>query len=148
MDTFETLAADLLAQQHSIRFRANGSSMRPFILDGDSVEIQPLRQPNFKRSDIVLYRLASGRLLLHRVVQVCRGSLLIQGDALPAPDGWADGEQVLGKAVALYRNGKRIDLLSAWWVEAGKLWLGLAPLRCRVQPWLQALWRKMRPGHE
>jgi hypothetical protein len=140
LDPFETLVIQLLETQHAIRFQATGSSMRPFILDGDSVEIQPSNSSIFNCGDIVLYNLASGRLLIHRIVQVRVHKLLIQGDSMLAPDGWIDPQQVLGKASALYRNGKRIELASPGWVAAGKLWAWLTPLRCRIQ----ILWRKLR----
>jgi len=41
LNTFniETLARDLLAAGKSVRFRAKGSSMRPFIRTGDLVEV-------------------------------------------------------------------------------------------------------------
>ena len=138
---FETLAAQLLGQKNSIRFRAAGSSMRPFILDGDDVEIQPVAPPTLKRGDIVLICLSSGRLLLHRVVQVRPHKFLIQGDALLVADGWVDSDQVLGKVSAIYRQGKHIDPAAPLRMRLGWLWLAVAPLRCRFQPGLQALWR-------
>jgi signal peptidase len=146
MDTFETLTVELLERKHSIRFKANGSSMRPFILDGDSVEIQPVNHPDFKRGDIVFYQLSSGRFLVHRVVQVHDHRLLIHGDANLEPDGWVDPDQVMGMAVAAHRKGKRIDLTSAWRTGTGRLWVIFTPLRCRLQPWLQIIWRKFRGG--
>jgi hypothetical protein len=142
VDAFEALTVQLLEQKHSVRFRASGSSMRPFILDGDSVEIQPVDPRTLKRSDIILCRLDSGRMLVHRVVQARSAQLLTQGDALLAPDGWVGFEGVLGKAATLYRRNHRINLNAPWWVGLGWLWLGLAPLRIIVQPGLQILWRK------
>jgi hypothetical protein len=140
LDSFETLAVQLLESKHAIRFRATGRSMRPFIFDGDRVEIQPSHSLIFHRGDIVLYCLTSGRLLIHRVVRVHADRLLIQGDSMLAPDGWIDPKQVLGKASALDRNGKHIDLTALGWVVAGKLWALLTPLRC----WFQILWHRLR----
>ncbi len=140
MPAFEVLAAEVLAQGHAIRFRAHGSSMRPFLRDGDSLEIQPLRGGAFRCGEILLYRQAGGRLLVHRVARVRGGQLLMQGDALPAPDGWIGVEQVLGKAVIRYRRGKRLDLTAPGWLGAGRLWAFLGPLRL----WLLALWGARR----
>jgi len=88
-----------------VRFRACGQSMRPNVLDGDLVEIEPVAEENLRRGDIALTR-SSGRFLLHRVVgrDWASGKAITRGDAGMAMDRPA--EAVLGKVVSIERDGK------------------------------------------
>ncbi len=124
---FEALAAEILTRGSQLRFEARGGSMRPFIQDGDRVTIQAANLGALKRGDIIFARLDSGRLVVHRVRQVTLVSVLIQGDAILAPDGRLVRDQVLGRVTAVERAGKQVNFdhgVQAWLSAA---WLAAAP---------------------
>ena len=112
---FESLADEVLSKGGTLRFRARGISMQPFIRDGDILEIQPNGGVLLSTTDIVLCKSPKGNLVAHRIVGIKsgegRGKLIIQGDALGQPDGNIDTGEVLGRVVAVIRDGeyKRVD---------------------------------------
>ncbi len=127
-DQFIDLAAEILASGSTLRFRARGGSMRPFIQDGDLLEIHPLLDRPVRVGDILLFRYAQHPLLVHRVVRVAPPSSLdpspgfiTQGDAVLRPDGCIPAQAVLGWVASIERRGRlrRLDTpfqqrLAAW----------------------------------
>ena len=135
---FAALASEILGGGSSLRFRARGVSMQPFIRDGDILEVQPPGVAALRRGDVVLCHPRGGRLVAHRVVRIIReksGSTTIatQGDALTFPDVPLPVEQVLGLVAAVERNGKRIRLDTTLHRMAGLLCM-------RLFPWGQRLY--------
>lgn len=105
---FAPLCEMILGQGLPVRFPASGQSMKPNILDGDLVEIAPLLGEKLRRGDVALTRTEDG-FLLHRVVESDSATEMIvtrgdggQQDDLPTA-------AVLGKVVAIERDGKRIS---------------------------------------
>ncbi len=140
-DEFESLAADILQNEMRLRFKARGGSMRPFIRDGDLVEIQRVASGALQRGDVVLCRLENGRLVVHRVIRTGPQDVLIQGDAFSRPDGRVAYSDVLGQVVVIWRQGKALRLNGFWMKIFVSAWLLLAPLRgiaIRAIAW----WRK------
>ncbi len=130
-DGFESLADEVLSKGDNLRFRARGISMQPFIRDGDILEIQPNGGELFRTTDIVLCKIPKGKLVAHRIVGIKPGEgrdkLIIQGDALGLPDGYIDPGKVLGRVVAVIRDGeyKRVD--TPFMRFAGHLWVWVVP---------------------
>jgi signal peptidase I len=135
-DQFTGLAAEILASGSTLRFRARGGSMRPFIQDGDLLEIQPLLDRPVRVGDILLFRYGQHPLLVHRVVQIAPPSsrdpspgFITQGDAVLRPDGCIPTQAVLGRVASIERRGRlrRLDTpfqiqLAAWIVLSLKLY--------------------------
>ncbi len=133
-DDLGALSALILERGDSLRFRARGNSMRPFICDGDVLLVQPGLETRV--GDVVLCWAEDGRLLAHRVARVDRQShrcsILLQGDGYPWPDGVAFLDNVLGRVVAVERGARKVCLdagLPRW---LGRLWSGASPLRRRI----------------
>lgn len=128
-DDFEALAADILAAGHTLRFRARGTSMRPFIRDGNILEIRPAGVSPIRCGDVVLCCNDSDRVVVHRIVGQENGHmrLLIQGDALTRPDGRISRDQVLGKVVVIERGKRRIDIDTGLPRLSGLLWVKFSP---------------------
>lgn len=101
----EALALDLLARGERVRFVARGDSMKPFVRDGDQVEVDPRPRPRV--GDLVLLR-AVDFGVVHRVIGKARGRLLIKGDNLPRADGWFGEDAVLGVVIAVRRGGRPV----------------------------------------
>ncbi len=131
-DEFAKLSAEILGRRNSLRFKARGSSMYPFIRDGDILTIQPVEAAALKVGDVVFYSTARGRLAAHRVVgrEVQRGKVVLatRGDAASGPDERVQAEQVLGRVVSVRRGQEIIRLDQGFWRLAALLWIGLSPL--------------------
>ena len=128
---FESLADEVLSKGDNLRFRARGISMQPFIRNGDILEIQPDGGGEFRTTDIVLCKSPKGHLVAHRVtgteIEDGRGKLIIQGDALGQPDGSIDPGEVLGRVVAVIRDGEYRRVDTPFMRFAARLWIGIAP---------------------
>ena len=89
------------------RFRAGGSSMHPFIRDGDVITLHPLPENLPRLGDVVAYvQPQNGRLTVHRVVGKTGHSFLIRGDNLLDGDGAIPEVDILGYVTAVERDGK------------------------------------------
>ncbi|MFC2053430.1 S24 family peptidase [Chloroflexota bacterium] len=115
---FVEIAANILGEGNTLRFRARGSSMRPFIRDGDILEVKPLNGVKLRRTDIILGKSTSGHIVAHRVIKIEQNEggkvLLIQGDALYNPDGYVKQSEVLGVVVGTERDRgyQRMDTIT------------------------------------
>jgi len=110
---FLTVATDVLRKGYRMRFRAKGSSMWPTIRSGEAITVEPAATPEVKLKDIVLYRNGRG-VTGHRVVLVANRDgervLLARGDADQGAGEPVAAEQILGRVVAVERDGRCIDL--------------------------------------
>lgn len=106
---FEAACEAALKQGARVRFRASGQSMQPNVLDGDVAIVAPLADKRLRRGEIVLLRNSRG-LLLHRVIgrNEKSGEIITRGDAGQEAD--LPPEQVLGRAIAIEREGRTISL--------------------------------------
>jgi uncharacterized repeat protein (TIGR01451 family) len=92
-----------------VRFRADGRSMQPNVLDGDTVVVAPISGAMPKRGDIALTRGQQG-FVLHRVVgwDPATGGIVTRGDAGQQND--TPTATVLGKVIAIERGGRTISI--------------------------------------
>lgn len=142
MSLFIDLISEFLGRGHSVRFRANGKSMHPTIKDGEEIVVEPVAPSHVKRGDIILYQRQRG-VIAHRIVGIGsdhhrattqpsalspRDVLLLRGDATDFPDEPVEVSRILGKVVAVERDGRRIrldtrsaTLLSAICLRAARL---------------------------
>lgn len=128
-DELGDLAEALLGEGQGLRFCARGASMRPFIRDGDVLDVRPVGARRLRRGDVVLFRDGEGRLLAHRVVRVGPAGLVVQGDALVWPDGPVGYDQLLGRVSAIERDGKQIPVEGRWRRWSALLFLGFRRAR-------------------
>jgi hypothetical protein len=138
-DTFIDLSAEILRQGGSFQFRAHGSSMVPFIRDGDLLTVAPAAPAGIEIGDVVLFRTRRDRLLAHRLVQKSEKGgewiLEMQGDARLSADRPVPGERVLGVVVRVQHDGRTYRPDQGPWLLAARLWIRLLPLR-RVLAWV------------
>ena len=108
-EDFTSIAQGVLSRGRILRFRAEGGSMSPFIRNGDVVEVVRLKgKINF--GDIILYHSSYGNPIIHRVIQRGKESIITKGDSVPNPDQSILSKQVLGRVVAVEKNGWFIRL--------------------------------------
>ena len=112
---FLEVATDVLRGGYRMRFRAEGSSMWPTIRPGEAITVEPATATDVKLKDIVLYR-TGRRVIGHRVVRIETRNgervLLARGDAGRGAGEPVAVQQILGKVVAVEREGCKIDLES------------------------------------
>ncbi|MGD0399268.1 MAG: S24/S26 family peptidase [Syntrophobacteraceae bacterium] len=122
------ILAALQRGQH-VRLTATGGSMRPFLHNGDVVELEPLDSLPVI-GNVVLVRCGSDRerYVLHRLVRVKGEKLFIRGDAQTSCEGPFTQGDVLGRVTKCYSNGRTRRLDSGLWRFAGLAWHLCAPL--------------------
>jgi ribosomal protein S18 acetylase RimI-like enzyme len=122
----------------SIRFRAKGFSMRPFIQDGDLITVSPLRNSPIRIGDVVLYKTADGRIIVHRVIRKTRidgkAAFFIKGDAAFDKPEEVDAKRILGRVVAIERNRLKRKLDTKVYRIIGLLFAGLSPFSRWIYP--------------
>lgn len=107
-EAFRGILLEILGRGESIRFRARGFSMHPFISDGDLVTVGP-PPARIATGDVVAVRRASDdKLLVHRVVVNLPGCLVTKGDAATRPDEMAGEGRVIGQVRRVERDGRAV----------------------------------------
>lgn len=83
-----------------------GSSMYPMLRHKrDMVVIEKVNR-KLKKYDVPLYRLKSGKLVLHRILKVTDKGYVIRGDNLMNKEYNITDENIIGVLKAFYRGGK------------------------------------------
>ena len=110
-DLAAELAVEALRNGQTLRYIAHGDSMRPFVMNGDRLTIQPIETAP-QIGDVLLCALPPFGVV-HRVVAMdaVNQRYLIQGDASQIADGWFERRDILGKLVHIDRQGQSIPLL-------------------------------------
>ncbi len=109
---FAAVCDELLHRGAKIRFRANGLSMRPNILNEDAVTIVPANKEELRRGDVTLTCGQDG-FRVHRVAVADKatGSIVTRADAGQEDD--AATNRVLGRVTAVERNGQTYSFASS-----------------------------------
>ena len=123
---FTALTSDILRSGNSIRFTACGSSMLPWIKDGDMLTIQPRTENEIRVGQVVFYPSAGDRPVVHRVIRIqLKGSqsmIVTRGDASPKSEEHVKLEEVLGVVVRIHRGSKVIHLERNLWWRLSRSW--------------------------
>ncbi len=123
---------DALQRGQNVRLTVSGSSMLPFLRNGDVVEIEPVTEVLL--GDMVLVQTNSNDgaecYVLHRIVEKLNNSsqVFIRGDAQAFSEGPFTKNEVLGKANIAWRNGKPLKLDRGLWCLTGLAWMHLLPV--------------------
>lgn len=115
---FRELVATVLRSEKPVRFTAFGQSMYPSIQHGDVVTLSPLRR-QIRRDDViaVICNQVTGKVIVHRVVQLTKDAVETRGDALLAADGWFARIAVLGVVTRVERQGCDVNWYCAFWTR-------------------------------
>ena len=113
-----------------VRIQLNGVSMFPLVrMNLDYVTIAPIRDVP-EAGDVILFMNGNtGRYVVHRLWKIEGARVLIWGDNCPAPDGWFQMEEVLGKVVLIERGKRTIHPDP----KKGLRWA--------------SIWHRIRPGY-
>jgi signal peptidase I len=126
-----------LSRQNSVLLRVSGAAMRPALLDGDLVTVEPVNGHSVHAGDIVLYQSLRDTALIHRIVRLeqrTNGRFVVtRGDASIALDVPVPVHHVMGRVTSLDREGERIEF-------AGKA--------TGFRAWLRRLFARLTPRRD
>lgn len=141
---FRGILLEILERGESIRFRAGGFSMVPFIMNGDVITVGPLPPRGVATGDVIAFRRSNDdKILTHRVVVDLHDCLVTRGDAAVRPDGMITLDRVIGRVTRVERDGR---LVRAGWGPERRLIAMLSRHRLLIP--LVAYSRKLRAGWE
>lgn len=108
-----------------------GTSMWPLLQEGKSwVQIISRDGRQLKAGEVVLYRRADGKLVLHRIIRVeAEGTYLLCGDHQWRPEEQVKDEQILAVAQAFSRNGHSFGEQTGWYRVYQIFWNGNLTVR-------------------
>jgi hypothetical protein len=132
---FLELCNGILSQGRYLRFQARGYCMRPFIEDGDVLEVEPASGWEVKVGDVILYSVSGGRIVVHRVVKKYAEEAVVlftKGDSTPGLDQRIYGDQVLGKVTAIERQQRRMHLDRGLMKLKGVFYARFFPFKPRI----------------
>lgn len=127
------LSKDIFRKGKSIRFQAKGWSMRPFIRDGDFITVSPIENSSIKTGDVVFYLTTENKVIVHRVIKKYKKDkdkriiMFIKGDATFSSPEKVEMQNVLGKVVAVERNGRKKRLDTKFYPIKSLLFAGISP---------------------
>jgi len=107
---FRELLREAMSRGVSLRFAAAGTSMDPFIKDGDVVTVAPLPARLVPGDIVAAVSPANGLVIVHRIVSLNEDEALLKGDNLSAADGTAAGAALLGRVARVERDGRSVVL--------------------------------------
>ena len=143
MEVLLELSRDILEKGKSVRFQAKGWSMRPFIRDGDFIVVSPIENSSIKTGDVVFYLTTENKVIVHRVIRKYkkkgRMTVLIKGDASFSSPEKVEIQNVLGKVVAVERNGRKKRLDTKFYQIKGLLFAGISPFSRWTYPFLSKI---------
>jgi len=139
------LSKDIFRKGKSARFQAQGWSMRPFIRDGDFIVVSPIKNSSIKTGDVVFYLTTENKVIVHRVIKKYkkdkdnRITMLIKGDATFSSPEKVEMQNVLGKVVAVERNGRKKRLDTKLYQIKGLLFAGVSPFSQWTYPFFSKI---------
>jgi len=139
------LSKDIFRKGKSARFQAKGWSMRPFIQDGDFIVVSPIENSSIKTGDVVFHLTAESKIMVHRVIKKYKKDkdnriiMFIKGDATFSSPEKVDIKNVLGKVVAVERNGRKKRLDTKFYRIKGLLFAGISPYSKWTYPFLSKI---------
>ncbi len=128
-----------------VQFTATGGSMIPFIRSGETVELAEVQPGQIALGDVLLALRPDGVYVLHRVAAIGDEGVLMVSDA-GRTDGWIPMQDVVARATAVYRRGRRHELDTASARRMGLIWMRLGSFATGALAVYLALRRRFRPG--
>jgi signal peptidase I len=89
-------------------------SMRPLLRAGDGVVVQAIDPRALQPGDVIVVQ-RGGDWITHRLVAVDERGWHTHGDNTRYGDDVANAAEIVGRVIAIERNGKTIDLLQPRW---------------------------------
>ncbi len=117
------LVKNEVADGSSIRIKAQGNSMRPFVRgDCDELILNKPNEETFNKGSIVLARLKEGRLVAHRIAKTKGHTLVLRGDGNLSAMEVVQPKDIVAEVIAVSRHKKTIRKGSLGWNKYRYLW--------------------------
>ena len=131
VDTQEyvSMLKDLVEEGHQVSLLISGSSMAPFLIHRRDTVYFKKPDRALKEGDIVFYRRANGRYVMHRIRWIRQDGYYMIGDGQTQTEGPLKREQIFGLITAVKRKDKLIRPGDFWWEFFARVWLRIIPLR-------------------
>lgn len=101
----------LLAQGKSVKLRAKGESMRPFIRgDIDTLLLSPVSK--LKKGHIVLAKIDNGTFVVHRIIRITADEVYLAGDGNLFLREKCLRINVAGVVKVIFRKGREYSMIS------------------------------------
>jgi signal peptidase I len=97
-----------------VRLTVTGDSMQPLLRVGDGVVVQPIDPHALQPGDVIVVQ-RGGDWITHRLVAVDERGWHTHGDNTRYGDEAASAARIMGRVIAIERNGQTIDLLQPRW---------------------------------
>jgi hypothetical protein len=107
-EAFLNLISGVLAGRANVRFTVYGSSMWPFIRDGDIVTVAPCAGLPSLGEVIVMKTLHGDGLVVHRLIGRRGGLLISRGDNATGADSPVPASHFLGRVSRVERGGSPV----------------------------------------
>ncbi len=120
---------EMLASGGTVEFNTRGTSMLPTLHnDGDRAVLK--RVEKLQKNDIAFYRRDDGAFVLHRVIKVeDNGTYTMCGDNQWVLEKGIRPEQIIAKAIAIIRKGKKTDTDDRLYNIYVSIWVAVRPVR-------------------
>ena len=112
------LVADVARSFGQVRLKVTGTSMLPSVFPGDIVTVSRCSAADLIPGQIVLC-FRDEALVVHRLTSVSGNRFITRGDSLCHNDRPFREDEILGRVVCIYRDGREVDPSPAWWHGAG-----------------------------
>ena len=133
LDAVETkeLGRKLLVDGHQVRFRLGGSSMFPYLMEGDIAITVRVPIEQLALGQVIVFE-QNGRWIAHRLMALDRtpeGSWMVaQGDSIVRPDKPIAEHDYVGIIVGFVRNGRSVEVADSRHRLYGRLFVKLRPV--------------------
>lgn len=119
---------EYLRQGKQVTIPVKGTSMRPFLREGDRVSLEPFEKKDLTGGIIVLAK-TDDQMVLHRVVKYNEHQIWLAGDGNLVKHELVDYTDVVATAVRVYRDGAKININQRWRCVLGQIWYWIRPFR-------------------
>ena len=126
------LQLELSSAEHTLYF--HGTSMLPFLREGDLVVVRPVAWDDLRRGDIVTYR-DGDKFPTRRVLKKRADRLNLRCDGWVTLEFHAEAKDILGRAEARCRDGRWTTMSDSEWRRATRR----AMTRATTRAWKRAL---------
>lgn len=118
-----------IANGNTVQLRVRGTSMLPFLREGDFAILVPFDQADLKVGDSVLFTYVK-EIYLHRIIRRKGDNLVLQGDGIRKSKETITTQHVIALMKQIIRkNGKKVDCNTFSWYLRFYVWYHLRPFR-------------------
>ncbi|KEQ28184.1 S24/S26 family peptidase [Pedobacter antarcticus] len=117
-----------IKQGKYVTIPVKGTSMLPFLKDGNRVSLKSFHVSELTKGIIVLANV-KGEMILHRVVKYDSTKIYLAGDGNVAAHEVVNYDDVVAIAHTVYRGETEVKLNQRKWRYLGQIWYLIRPVR-------------------